>query len=77
MTTMILLTAGQAAAVAGPSGTRPTMARLDPIALTDGSFYLPVHVLSDTDHEEHWAYLEGLPQVDYAEIVALVPPAKS
>lgn len=70
---MILLTAGQADHIRGPSAVRPEMAALVPLPLTDGRFYLPVQVLADPDHAPHAEYLGALPQADYPDIAHLVP----
>ena len=60
MSTMILLTAGEAEAVRGPSGT-VDHAALAPVALIDGRFILPAAVLDDPAHAEHHAMLATLP----------------
>lgn len=72
MTTLILLTSSQADAVRGPSTTMEGAA-LEPIALTDGRFVLPVAVLDDPAHAAHRDFLAALPRATYADIAALVP----
>jgi hypothetical protein len=73
MTMLILLSEAQADHVRGPSAVRPAMARLEPLPLTDGRFYLSVQVLADPDHAAHAAYLGVLPQDSYESIESLVP----
>lgn len=72
MTTLILLSAADAEAVRGPSVTVEGAA-LEPIALTDGRFILPVAVLADPAHAAHRALLAGLPTAEMADIAALLP----
>lgn len=55
---MIILTAPQAAGVAGP--TAPGYA-LEPRALADGTFALPERVLTDPAHASRWPVLNPLP----------------
>lgn len=74
MTTLILLSAAHAAAVRGPSATVEGAA-LEPIALTDGRFILPIAVLDDPAHAAHHDRLAGLPTVELADIAALMPPS--
>jgi hypothetical protein len=74
MPTVIVLTAEQADVVRGPSTARPDFARLQPIALTDGRFYVGVEVLAGPDFAEHHAFLAALPQVDFATLADLIPP---
>lgn len=66
---MIILTAEQADAVRGP--TSPGAA-LDPIALVDGTFVLPIEVLADPAHQSKWADLNALPtrEVDPTEFTS-------
>lgn len=71
---VILLTADQAGQVQGPSDEKPRLAALAPQPLTDGRFILGAEVLADPDHIEDRAFLSTLPQADYADIVALLPP---
>lgn len=71
MSAMILLAAADATHVQGPSASRPAAAGLTPIALTDGTFYLPADVLTDADHQEFWAYLGALPRADSDSISSL------
>jgi len=68
-TTMLILTAAEADALRGPSG--PGSA-LDPRPLDDGTFALPVAVLSDAAHAALQNALQGLQQrdVDDGEWVA-------
>ncbi len=73
MPTVILLTAGQADTVRGPSAEQPSLAALQPIALTDGRFILGVEVLTDPAHAEDHAVLAALPTADAADIAALLP----
>lgn len=73
MTTVILLSANDAAAVRGPSAETPAAA-LDPRPLTDGRYILPAAVLSDTLHVEDWPRLGALPQADLSTIAHLLPP---
>jgi hypothetical protein len=72
MTTLILLSPADAAAVRGPSAAMEGAA-LDPVGLTDGRFVLPVAVLEDPVHALHRALLAGLPTADAADIAALLP----
>ena len=74
MATVILLTSEQANTVRGPSAEFPSMAALQPIALTDGRFILGVEVLTDPAHAEDHDYLAALPQVDFATLADLIPP---
>ena len=67
MTTLILLNAGQADAVRGPSATVEGAA-LEPVALPDGRFILPLAVLDDPAHSQHRALLAGLPTVNAADL---------
>jgi hypothetical protein len=71
MTLCIILTAEQAAAVAGPSAPHHV---LEPRALSDGNYALPVAVLSDPAHREKWPELEDLPQRDLTD--ADFPPTE-
>lgn len=57
MTQFLILTKSQTDAIRGP--TRPGKA-LDPVALTDGRFVLPLSVLDD-DHGEKNPTLAALP----------------
>lgn len=75
MSAVILLTADQAAQVAGASQETP-LAALQPIALTDGRFILGVEVLADPAHVEDVAFLSTLPQVEFSTVAALMPKAK-
>ena len=61
MSRFILLTAGQADHVRGPSPSTPS-ASLDPVERAGGVFILGAGVLSDPAHAEHREYLEALPQ---------------
>lgn len=72
MTTLILLSGGDAASVRGPSATVDGAA-LEPIALTDGRFILSVAVLDDIAHTPHRPLLAGLPTVEATEVAALLP----
>ena len=69
MTTLILLNAGQADAVRGPSATVEGAA-LEPIALVDGRFILPLAVLEDPAHALHRAPLAALPTANAADLPA-------
>ena len=69
MTTVILLMAGQADAVRGPSATVEGAA-LEPVALPDGRFILPLAVLDDPAHSQHRGLLAGLPTADAADLPA-------
>jgi hypothetical protein len=59
----IVLTAGQADHVRGPSISTPAAA-LNPIERQGGTFILGVEVLDDPAHIAHREYLEALPQLD-------------
>ena len=54
----IIITSEQAAKVRGNS---TSFAALDPIALDDGRFFLPLEVLDDPAHAKHIPYLAALP----------------
>jgi hypothetical protein len=71
MTTLILLSAADASAVRGPSATVEGAA-LQPIALTDGRFVLPVMVLDDPAHAAHRDFLASLPAVDLSVVAAIL-----
>ena len=73
MATVILLTSEQANTVRGPSAEFPSMAALQPIALTDGRFILGVEVLTDPMHSEYRTLLASLPTADFSEVAALLP----
>jgi hypothetical protein len=73
MTALILLSSDDAKAVRGPSATVEGAA-LEPVALTDGRFLLPVAVLDDIAHAAHRTLLADLPTADSADIAALLPP---
>ncbi len=75
MPEVILLTAAQADTVRGPSEEAEAAATLQPIALTDGRFYVGVEVLDDPAHDAHRDVLAALPTVDFAILAAfLLPP---
>lgn len=57
----IILTATQASRVRGATAKG---AALDPVALTDGTYALPVEVLTDPAHERLAAALSRLPQAE-------------
>lgn len=63
MSMFILLSAGQADRVRGPSITTPSAA-LNPIERQGGVFILGVEVLADPSHEPLRNFLSVLPQVD-------------
>ena len=63
MSLFILLTAGQADAVRGPS-VSSAGASLEPVERQGGVFILGAEVLADPAHESHWATLAPLPQMD-------------
>ena len=63
MATFILLTAGQADHVRGPSISTPSAA-LEPVERQGGAFILGVAVLTDPAHEANHSYLAALPQMD-------------
>jgi hypothetical protein len=69
MTTIIILSASDAGVVRGPSATVEGAA-LEPVALSDGRFILPLVVLDDPAHSPHWALLSGLPTSDLASLSA-------
>ena len=76
MSTVILLTAAQAAQVHGPSAEAPMLAALQPIGLTDGRFILGVEVLADPLHAEEAVLLSTLPQADFSTVQSLLPVPK-
>jgi len=76
MSAVILLSATEAVAVAGPSSEAPLTAALQPVALTDGRFILGAEVLADPLHAEHRAMLVGLPQTDLASLTSVLPVAR-
>lgn len=63
MAMFILLTAGQAEHVRGPSGVSPSAA-LDPVERQGGLFVLGIDVLGDPAHVTHRNFLSALPQLD-------------
>ncbi len=63
MAMFIFLTAEQADLVRGPS-TIKSYSSLNPIERQDGVFILGINVLDDITHQEHWEYLNTLPQLD-------------
>lgn len=73
MATVILLTGAQATQVSGPSNEQPKIARLNPIALTDGRYILGVEVLTDPLHAEDAVFLATLPQTDFSNVSNLIP----
>lgn len=76
MSTIVLLTAAQAAQVRGPSTIDPTTAALDPTPLSDGRFFLYVDVLSDPAHADKLSILSTLPTADYSTVQSLLPSPK-
>jgi hypothetical protein len=66
METFILLTAGQADHVRGPSISTPAAA-LNPIERQDGIFLLSSDVLVDPAHETHRDFLRVLPLLGGAD----------
>jgi hypothetical protein len=74
MTTVIKLTIDQAARVRGPSGASPLVG-LMPVALTDGTFYLPVSVLDAPQFAADHDLLADLPATDFADVQPLLPVA--
>jgi len=73
MARVILLSGAHADNVRGPSAESPSMATLQPVALTDGRYILGVEVLSDPAHADVRDYLAALPTADAAEIAGLLP----
>lgn len=75
MPIFILLTAGQAEHVRGPSGGTPSAA-LFPFEREGGLFLLGVDVLADPAHLAHREYLATLPQIvgNASEFPAALPP---
>lgn len=74
MPNVIHMTAAQAASVTGKSTT--TNAALEPIALTDGTFFVGLEVLAGDAFADRHTLLLSYPQVDYdAVVVPLLPPA--
>jgi hypothetical protein len=72
MTMLLLLDEQQASAVRGESSTSAAAA-LVPIALTDGRYVLPVDVLDDPAHGEHFDLLRSLPTATLEELEPLFP----
>jgi hypothetical protein len=72
MPEVILLTAGQASQVRGPSDVAP-MVGLMPVALTDGRFYLPTTVLAAPQFAADHDFLADLPTTDFASVQSLLP----
>lgn len=66
MPMFILLSAGQADQVRGPSGVAPG-ASLNPIERQGSVFILGVGVLTDPAHVAHHDYLAVLPQMDSSD----------
>lgn len=66
MAMFILLTAGEADFVRGPSAVT-SAAALNPIERQGGVFILGVAVLSDPAHAAHWEFLGNLPHLDSGE----------
>ena len=64
MPMFIILDAGQADSVRGPS---TPSAALNPIERQGGVFVLGVEVLTDPAHEAHSDYLAALPQMDSSD----------
>lgn len=62
----ILLTAGHADHVRGPSVSVPSAA-LEPVARQGGVFILGAAVLADPAHAAHHDYLMKLPQMDSSD----------
>lgn len=71
-TDVIVLDAGQADTVRGTSSTDPGAA-LEPVALTDGRFFLGHRVALDPAHAEFADMLAACPVVPFADIADLVP----
>ena len=63
MAMFMLLTAGQADHVRGPSAITPSAA-LAPVERQGGLFVLGIDVLADPAHMAHREYLALLPQLD-------------
>ena len=74
MTTVVKLTIDQAAQVRGPSDVT-TLAGLMPVALTDGTFYLPVSVLDAPQFAADRDFLASLPTTDFSNVQPLLPAA--
>jgi hypothetical protein len=72
MSDVILLTATERDAVRGVSADTASAA-LEPVALTDGRYFLGVEVLADDAHAEHHELLGTLPTVPYEDIAYLLP----
>lgn len=66
MPLFILMTAEQADIVRGPSSSNPSAA-LNPIERVGPAFIFGVAVLGDAAHEQHWALLGALPQMDSSD----------
>lgn len=75
MSAFILLSANEAGAVRGPSIKTPTLAALQPIALTDGRFILGAEVLTDPAHAKHFAFMSALPTAELVAFANLIPTA--
>jgi len=71
MSRVILLTAKQADQVRGVSVMDPSAA-LDPVAISDGRFILPIEVLDDPAHAKHHEFLSGLPKIEMSAIEKLL-----
>ena len=63
MSHLIILTAAEADKVRGKSFP---MAAIDPIALKDGTFMLPIAVLADAAHAKHLSILNPLSKATIA-----------
>ena len=73
MAMVIKLTADQANQVRGPSDVS-LLVGLQPVALTDGSYYLPTTVLDaplydETDRD----FIAALPMADFSSVQSLLP----
>jgi hypothetical protein len=72
MSKVIVLPEALAVQVRGISDATQ-MAFLEPLPLTDGTYFLGAEVLNDPAHAKHRAALSALPQVDLSNIAALLP----
>jgi len=72
MPDVIILQAADAEAVRGPSAVDPSHV-LQPLPLSDGTFYLGTEVLNDPMHDAHKERLAALPTENYDDIKPLIP----
>jgi hypothetical protein len=71
MPNVVMLSAADAAAVTWISADR--MAALIPLRLTDGRYIVGPEVVADPVHLRSRARLQGLNQVDYTTLSAVIP----